>query len=315
MRDMLLTIGIPTWNRANILRRTLIGLYEAIIPKGVSLEILVVDNNSADETQDVLEKYKKILPLRPLFEPQQGRSWALNHAIAKARGEYILWIDDDILVDTKWIDAYYRAFSEFPDAGFFGGRIVPLFEGTPPEWMISALPVIGGVFGTCDPNEGPIRLNDSFLPFGGNMAVRLELQRRFLFDVRLGRQGGKMMAGEEAQMIRDMLQSGIEGRWVPTARVEHIIPVHMQTLAHIRRYFHDWGATTTIQREEIKSKNFSVGPLWAWRQLIESEIRYRLGKALRISPQVWVKELRYASQALGVLHKRPMKIPEGKNKA
>ena len=306
---MHITVGIATWNRARVLRRTLSRLQKLLVPKGVSWELLAVDNNSTDDTQDVLNEFKSLLPLKALFEARQGKSWALNRAVEVAGGEYILWIDDDILADPDWMTEYHRAFLNFPAAGVFGGRIIPSFEGAPPEWLIEALPVIGGVYGMCEPKEGPISTSDPFLPFGGNMAVKSNLQRLFPFDVQLGRQGGKLLAGEESEMTRQMLENGIEGRWVPAARVEHIITPELQTLSHVRRYFHDSGVTSAPRARENGLAWFFAGPRWAWRQAIQCEIRYWLGRVFRRPPTVWMKDFWLASHAWGVLRKRPMRVP------
>jgi len=307
---MHISIGIPTWNRAGVLKRTLFNLKRLNIPAGVTFEILVVDNKSTDKTQDVINLFQNSLPLIPLFEPAQGKSYALNCAIKAAKGDYIIWIDDDILVNSNWLTEYYNAFINFPNSGIFGGRIIPYFEGSPPKWLISSLPVIGGVYGMCDPKEGNIELDDPFLPFGGNMAVKGKLQRSFLFDVRIGRQGGKLFAGEESKLIREMLIQGIEGRWVPRAQVEHLVPSKMQTIAHIRRYFHDWGVSDSLKSEKnIKSIFFAESP-WVWRQAIQCELRYWCGRILKRSPAVWMQDLRLASNAWGILRKRPMKVPK-----
>lgn len=309
---MYISIGIPTWNRANILKRTLERLASIRVPEGVSWEVLVVDNNSTDETQNVIKAFEIRLPLRGLFQNRQGRSWALNRALEMAKGEYIIWIDDDILVDIDWLIEYRRAFFTYPDTGVFGGKIEPRFEGNCPIWLGDALAVVGGVYGKCDPLEGIITTNDPFLPFGGNMAVQADLQRKFPFDVRLGRQKGQMLAGEEADSVRKMLEAGFKGRWLPKAHVEHIIPEECLTLSHIRRYFHDWGVSVAMQQFNEGSTMLWNRPRWAWRQAIQSEFRYHTGRLLRRSPRIWIQDLRLASFAWGILRRHPMRLPEVK---
>jgi glucosyl-dolichyl phosphate glucuronosyltransferase len=303
---MHICIGLPTWNRADVLYRTLQQLFQVTVPDGVSLEVFVVDNNSTDHTQDILKRFDREGRLRVLFEKRQGRSWALNRAISEAEGDYIIWIDDDILVSEGWLAAYSAAFRHYPRAGVFGGSIVPRVESDVPDWFPDALDVIGGVFGKCTPPEGEIDPMGPFLPFGGNVAVRLELQKQHLFDVRLGRQGGNLLADEEARMIRAVLSSGHTGRWVPEARVEHLVPASYLKISHIRRYYHDRGVSAMIANSTDGSPMLFGRPRWAWRQAVQGEIEYRLGRWSKRSAKFWLRSMTQASYARGVLRGRVM---------
>ena len=147
---MLLTVAICTWNRSRLLRQTLEQMRHLSIPNGVSLELLVVNNNSSDMTEQVIKSFSRSLPIRYLFEPKTGKSHACNCAVRNARGEYIIWTDDDVLVDPRWLASYAGAFVRYRDAVFFGGPIIPLFEGTPPPWLLKILPQIPSAFGMRD---------------------------------------------------------------------------------------------------------------------------------------------------------------------
>jgi glycosyltransferase involved in cell wall biosynthesis len=132
---MLISVAICTWNRAPLLRRALQEMTQLIVPPGVEWELLIVDNNSTDATESIVAEYVRRLPVRRLFEPTPGKSNALNLAIREARGDYILWTDDDALVDRQWLAAYARAIEERPRAVFFGGPVHPWFAEPPPTWL------------------------------------------------------------------------------------------------------------------------------------------------------------------------------------
>jgi glucosyl-dolichyl phosphate glucuronosyltransferase len=302
---MRVCIGIPTWNRADVLVQTLERLCGVLCPDGVRYEVIVVDNNSTDHTQRVLQEYHSTIPIHKLFERQQGRSWALNRALAFAQGDYIIWIDDDILVGDDWLVAYCDAFRRYPEAAVFGGTIIPKLNDEPPPWFPDALGVIGGVFGKCSPPSGAIDPNGPFLPFGGNMALRLDVHKLYPFDVTLGRQGGNLLADEEAKVIRQVISSGHVGQWVPDARVEHVVPKSYLSLKHVRRYFHDRGvsAFSGDHREEVPT--IAGRPRWAWRQAIQGEFNYKLGRLISRPPSVWLRDMAQASFAWGVLAGRP----------
>src|SRR5947209_7995559 len=131
---MKFTVAICTWNRASLLARTLEQLTRVEHPAG-AWEVLVVNNDSTDDTERVLDSFADGLPLRRAFEPRAGLSHARNTAVGVATGDYIVWTDDDVLVSAGWLDAYRRAVERWPEAAVFGGPVRPRFEGTPPPWM------------------------------------------------------------------------------------------------------------------------------------------------------------------------------------
>ena len=95
---LLLTVAIPTYNRADFLRQTLAGIALQVFPPG-QFEVLVIDNNSTDHTRAVVAEFAAAHPApRHVLETKQGLDHARNRAIAEARGEIIVFADDDILV-------------------------------------------------------------------------------------------------------------------------------------------------------------------------------------------------------------------------
>lgn len=301
-----ITVGIPTWNRSELLKGTLDQLLSSIVPAGVHREIIVADNNSTDNTQEVLEFFGDLHDVVNIYEPRQGRSYALNRIIERASGEYILWIDDDIRVDRDWMVHYIEAFRRWPNATVFGGTIIPLFMQDPPAWVSEGMDEIGGVYGLCKPSSGSFMLGDSPLPFGGNMAVRMDVQKRFMFNEMMGRKGGQLLAGEEADLVSRILRDGGEGRWVSEACVQHLIPPRMLTLSYVRRYFHDFGASLVLKRlgEEPDAREAPT-PIWVWRDAIQQEFLFRIRRMLRRPAQSWIRNLRLAAFAQGTLRGRP----------
>jgi len=132
---MIVTIAICTWNRCSLLGQTLGQMTNLVIPDGIEWELLVVDNNSTDSTEEVVKSFATNLSNRYVFDPKSGKSNALNTASRRAIGEYILWTNDDALVDSGWMTGYCQALECHPGAGFFGGLVEPLSEGSPPKWL------------------------------------------------------------------------------------------------------------------------------------------------------------------------------------
>src|SRR3954463_9215784 len=196
-----LTVAICTWNRADLLRETLSQLLTLKIPAGVTWELIVVNNNCTDHTDSVLEEFQRQLPLRRVFEPKPGLSNARNAAVAAARGEYIIWTDDDVLVSPQWLAQYADAARLHPDADIFGGPVEPWFDGTPPHWLTRGFDVVADVYAARQPRNVHEAMRADDLPFGANMAVRRASQVRHPYDPALGRSPGKLFLGEDSVVL------------------------------------------------------------------------------------------------------------------
>jgi len=282
-----------------LLRQTLEQMTRLVIPDGISLELLVVNNNSSDTTEEVIKSFSTTLPVRYLFEPQTGKSHACNCAVRHARGEYILWTDDDVLVDPKWLASYAEAFVQYPDAVFFGGPIIPGFEGIPPAWLTKTWPQITYAFGLLDFGRQPFTVTTkTLLPCGANFAVRTREQRLHPFDPRFGMRGTRRVLGEETTMLAHMLDAGLSGCWVPDARLIHRIPKANQTTDFIRKYYYAWGEWEGRDLDDVALPKLFGAPRYLWGQAVSSEIKYRLRRYLS-DPSVWIEDLKSSVIALG----------------
>lgn len=295
---MRLSVAICTWNRAALLERALEQMTRLAVPCEVAWELLIVNNGSTDATDAVIARYGYRLPIRPVREPRRGLSHARNRAVEHAVGDYLLWTDDDVLVEEEWLCAYAEAFVRSPEAAVFGGPITPLFEGTPPAWITRTLPRIGGVFAARDLGVEPLALSvaGDRLPYGANYAVRMAEQRQLAYDPALGRRGsGALLGSEERELLAQLLESGAEGRWVPGARVRHIIPPERQTVRYLRAYCVGYG-------KYLRWKDGArASGVWGLvRRAVVAEFRYRLGR-LGARPERWVEDLIVASEAWGRL--------------
>ncbi|MEJ7809950.1 MAG: glycosyltransferase [Gemmatimonadaceae bacterium] len=298
-----LTVAICTWNRCELLRQTLEQMTRLVIPAGIDWELLVVNNNCTDRTDDVLAEFASRLPIRRLFEPSAGLSHARNRALREATGEYVLWTDDDVLVAERWVAEYCAAFAQWPEAAIFGGPIDPVFVGTPPDWLPDVLPRVSAVFALLDLGDEARAFDAAATPFGANMVVRTSEQRRYPYDPTLGLSWGRprsLLGGEETAVLERMIADGIQGRWVPTARVRHFIPTHRQRISVIRRYFIGYGEYNAREAKADGAPYLFGRPRWWWRQAVESELRYRV-RRLFSRPEAWIEDLITSSVYWGQL--------------
>ncbi len=300
---MLVTVAICTWNRARLLDQTLTRMRALIVPKGVSWELLVVNNNCSDETDEVLDKHGSHLPLRRLFESKQGLSNARNCASAAACGEITLWTDDDVLVHPEWLAAYVGAAQDWPNAAFFAGTISPWFSVQPPKWVRNNLPVLEGAFAIRQLGDLIRPLADHEHPFGANMAFRTEYLKRHLFDGRFGRFGKELINGEESVFINRLRAHGCGGVWVGSACVEHYIPKERLCTRFIGQWFRGHGRTMIrLGTFPEKTSSWWGAPRWMWKKYWI----YRV-IALCLSPlktKTWFHSFRQAAYLRGMIEEK-----------
>jgi glucosyl-dolichyl phosphate glucuronosyltransferase len=289
---MFITIAICTLDRAESLRRTLGSLAAMRVPNDLSWEIVIV-HTSSDHTDEVIREYVGRLPVRWEFEPRLGKSHAQNRAMDLARGDYIVWTDDDVVVDAGWLIAYVEAFRRWPEAAVFGGRIRPRYEAPVPKWVLESEAVLEGPYAIRDFGDRiyPLSADDEdHFPFGANWAVRAIEQRVFRYDPELGPTPDRRRACEETDVMHRILASGATGYWIPDAIVEHCIGPDRQTLRYIAAYYESWGEGTAFRHAAATSATpFLFGiPRRIWPRLIGWGVLYRACRFLSPAP-VWVK--------------------------
>lgn len=203
-----LSIIICTYNRSQSLGKTLESLERMIVAEGIDWEVLVVDNNSKDETRELLEKFRRrgTLNLKYLFEAMQGKSYALNTGLKQARGEIVAFADDDVLMDKEWLVAVIKAIQQYQDYDGFGGRIVSLWETRLPEWL-AITGEYNSLRGTgflrddgCNDKEYSETKNE--MPCGANMFFRKPaIEENGLFRLDLGHQAGIPGAANDGRLL------------------------------------------------------------------------------------------------------------------
>src|SRR2546421_726100 len=132
-----ITIVVSTHNRASRLNRLLTTLLVDQKPGGVAYEVIVVDNNSTDDTAQVLEAWcaRFGTQLRRLFEGQRGVSYGRNAGVMAARGAVVAFTDDDNEPSPNWISTIARVFREIPALEICGGKLLPCWTTDVPRWL------------------------------------------------------------------------------------------------------------------------------------------------------------------------------------
>ena len=234
----MISVCICTYNREKMLRRTLASLAAQNDNIGIS-EVLIIDNNCSDGTVNVVEEFQERLPIRRVIESQQGLAHARNRAVAEFRGDVLLFTDDDVSFGTGWLAAYQDAIRRFPEADYFGGRILPDWGQAKPRWIGDGpSPLIDGVLVWFD-HGAETRLFSATepLPFGASFAIRRRLFNNIgLFRVDLGVGGMGLGRGEETEFLIRARDAGAQGVYVGEALCFHAYDPKRLTLAALYRH-------------------------------------------------------------------------------
>ena len=222
----MLTAIICTYNRAKYIGNLLESIAANDLAKG-AYEIVLVDNNCTDNTRKICEAFAeahKDVNFRYVVETEQGLSAARNKGIQEAKGDVLVYIDDDALVDIWYMRTIVEYMDAHPEISAVGGPIIPLYEETEePKWMTRFTKEL-----LC----GYLYFGDEERPFpgerypgGGNAAYRAEVFAKVgLFNTALGRKGDGLMGSEEKDIFDKMRAQGMRFMYLPKMILHHIIP-------------------------------------------------------------------------------------------
>ncbi|MFL6278404.1 MAG: glycosyltransferase family 2 protein [Blastocatellia bacterium] len=248
---MKFSIIIPTYNRADELRETLASL--ARLESADDWEVIVADNNSTDDTRAVVARLAPTFPvaLRYLFESEQGRSAALNTGIRAARGQIIVTTDDDVRVESNWLDAIGHAFATL-GGDYVAGKVLPVWGRPRPAWLPDRSGRHWAVIALLDYGDEPCELG-ARAPLGVNMAFRRHcFERAGLWDNRLGRKAGTLLGQEVREWRLRAAAAGLRGFYSSDVIVRHVIPEDRLTKRYFRRWFYWHGISRAMLYQQAR---------------------------------------------------------------
>lgn len=222
---MMLSVIICTYNREKYIGNLLESIAKNDFNKA-DYEIVLVDNNCTDNTKAICDKFASTHPdinFNYVVETEQGLSAARNKGIREAKGELLVYVDDDALVDTWYLQTIVEYMSNHTNIMACGGPIIPLYETEEPEWMSSYTKAL--LTGWMDYGDDIRLYPNGKYPGGGNSAYRAEVfQKVGSFNTELGRKGNNLMGAEEKDIFDKMVAQGMRFIYLPKMILHHIIP-------------------------------------------------------------------------------------------
>lgn len=266
-----LDVVVPTYNRSQLLRRTIFSLLQAHVPDGLDVTILIADNNSSDNTEEMIREIQSqaALPVVYVKETRQSSSYARNAGISAGDGEIIGFIDDDEEVDENWYHVVAREFAD-KTVQFIGGPYLPNWAAAAPNWLP---PGYNGVIGVVNPKPRTV-FTTAFVGnlMGGNAVIRRTVFDQVgMYSTKLGRSGKGLLSEEDAEFYRRLLAAGLIGMHIPDLIIYHHIPPERLTRKYHRRWCYWRGVSQGISDKDAKEPvAYAFGIP-----------RYKIGRALR----------------------------------
>ncbi len=222
------TVAIPTYNGATRLPQVLERLRSQTGVENLNWEVIIIDNNSSDNTANIVEFYQQNwqhnFPLRYFIEKQQGAALARMRGAKEARGKFIGFIDDDNLPAPDWVYQSYIFGQEHPQAGAWSGQIHGEFEVDPPETLTPILPFLA-IREHGSQNYLFDAANLRLPPSAGLVVQRqawvASVPQKSFFNGRIGK---SMVAGEDTEALLYLHKAGWEIWYNPSMHIHHQIP-------------------------------------------------------------------------------------------
>lgn len=271
-----LDLVIATYNRPALLSLTLASIAEATMPSDLRVRVLVADNNSSPPNQRANEETLARFPsldLAYIFETRQGKSWALNTAIAASSTDYVAFIDDDEKLDADWFETaagYLREGS----ADYIGGPYKPDWAAPPPAWLPATIGKYPAVIGWIEQSQTA----QPFDAFGGGLCGGNCIIRRSAlnevggFSTQVGRFANNLMCGEDDELHRQLRLRGKQGMYDPRLAIYHFIPTQRMTMRYHLRWAFWSGVSNGVRLGWLPPEPASM---------LFGIARYRYGAALR----------------------------------
>ena len=276
------SVVVCTYNRAALLTRTVESLFAQ--KTEAAFEILVVDNNSSDNTPAAVASLQTQSPvtLSYIHEPRQGNAYARNTGVEQARAPIVAFIDDDVVAADNWVNTIKSAFDRHAEWSFIGGKVLPLWDSDPPSWLTRS-------------HWAPLALLDygdeekeiaGRMPLGlltANIAFRKEVfAEGASFSAFLQRVKDSIGSMEDTEFLMRLCRGGRTGRYLPQLITWGVIEPTRLTKTYHRRWHTGNGYFYAVMKDpewERSSFTFAGVPGHLYRETARNAVSW-LGKLI-----------------------------------
>jgi glycosyltransferase involved in cell wall biosynthesis len=277
--------------RSQILSKTLQSFTE-MRDEGLQWEIVLADNANDPDTRLVASQFEARLPLLYVVESRTGKAYAMNTAIEKARGELVIFTDDDILADQNWLLGIWEGAKRWPNHSVFGGKILPHFPTDIVKFDLEHRLVRSAlVIADWGLPEGEYK---SSMVWGPNFAIRSHiLEAGFRFNTDLGPAGERSIMGDETEFVYRLEQAGHAPVYLPEALVHHQIRPEQLSMEWLRRRVASSGGTYAFTSGLPDTPLVFGVPRYMYIQILHAFLRYLSSCLFSTSKHKFNAELAY----------------------
>jgi len=232
-----ISVIISTYKHNILLQRTIQSLQNQCFSE---FEIIVVDNAADPLLEEEISSLNENFSIKVQYipEPKLGLHNARHAGARNAKGEILVFTDDDATFDNGWLRSYYDAFKKNPNMSAAGGAVKPVWEKDPPLWLLNYIgdSKVFPILAIMEPFD-VFHLGTGAFFFGVNMAIG----RNALFDdggFNPELVGSVTVGNGETGLYKKLLEKQYLIGYVPEALVYHHIPSSRMTINYIRK----WGA-------------------------------------------------------------------------
>lgn len=246
------SVIICTYNRSAFLEKCIKSILSNKFSEK-SYEILIIDNNSVDQTKEIVHQFiKGKSNIKYIKEEQVGLSFARNRGITEAKGNIVAFIDDDVEVNSNYINSIVQFSEKYPDEVCISGKVIPVWNFQKPSWFSTEF---ASIVGETTYGANVRILNYREYPIGCNMIFKKDIFNEIgLFNTELGIKGDQLYLGEEVEICDRILKLGKKIYYLPDAFVYHSVHENKVNTEYISKRLSLEGDSIAQWHYETKTK-------------------------------------------------------------
>ena len=259
-----ISIIVCCYNSVERLRPTLYHIAHQIVAPDISWEVIIVDNNSSDDTgkfaQEIWDSFKVSVPFKVVLESEPGLMHARNRGLDESGFSYLIFADDDNSLNYNYVNVVHEIFTTNSSVAVCNGDSfaeIPKDFDLPFWWNDFKSGYAVGIQGT---KEGILPSNKHFL-WGAGISFRkkalIEMYQGGFQNYLTGRKGKSLTAGEDSEICIGLLLLNYELYYSPRLSLIHHIPldrINREYLEKQRIGFASCAAILSIYKQVLKKK-------------------------------------------------------------
>jgi glycosyltransferase involved in cell wall biosynthesis len=252
-----ISVVICSYNRADYIIQAIESLYKQTLSKDL-FEVLVVDNNSIDNTGELVMEYKRLhtdLHLNYFTEQRQGASFARNMGAEFAKAGLLCFMDDDAVAEKDYLQKIVDFFESHPDATGLGGRIIPKYIPAEPKWMSH---FVSAMVGNFDYSKDVREFEKGKYPLESNMiVVKQDFDAIGGFNTAIPGVKGTLRIGGEGKDFFFRLQAlNKKIYYDPSIIIHHVVEVKKLTPHYLYRVASGYGRGERVRTKAISKASY-----------------------------------------------------------